>query len=151
MSKIHGLAELTAKLNSLSDKAGKKAVQKALGAGAKPIVKEIRRRVPKDTGFLRKQINARKSRSKLLVQIGVRLALKPVRGDKGAYRIHQRAKISPAGRLQNANAFYWYYLEFGTSKMAAQPFMQPGFDAKKDDALDAIVDSLRRDVNEAIR
>lgn len=40
----------------------------------------------------------------------------------------------------------WYgvFPEYGTSKMAAQPFMRPALDTKKDEALDILKDELGR-------
>ena len=35
-------------------------------------------------------------------------------------------------------AYYWRFLEFGTSKLSAKPFLRPAFEAKKDAAVDAI-------------
>ncbi len=40
------------------------------------------------------------------------------------------------------DAYYWYLVEFGTSKMSARPFMRPAFEAKKDDAVAAIAQSI---------
>ena len=34
-------------------------------------------------------------------------------------------------------AFYWRFLEFGTSKMAAKPFLRPAFEAKTGQAIEA--------------
>jgi HK97 gp10 family phage protein len=38
---------------------------------------------------------------------------------------------------------YASYVEFGTYKMAAQPFLRPAFDEMEDEALSAIVDSVQ--------
>ena len=40
------------------------------------------------------------------------------------------------------NAEYASYVEFGTYKMAAQPYLRPAFDAVELEALSAIVDSV---------
>jgi HK97 gp10 family phage protein len=34
--------------------------------------------------------------------------------------------------------FYWWFLEFGTSKMAARPFLRPAFESTKDAQLTAM-------------
>jgi len=41
-------------------------------------------------------------------------------------------------RKRDVDAYYWRFVEFGTAKMAARPFMRPAFEAKKGDALEAI-------------
>lgn len=43
----------------------------------------------------------------------------------------------------NQDAFYWTFVEFGTSKMAAEPFMRPAFESRKNQALDLIIDGIR--------
>lgn len=47
----------------------------------------------------------------------------------------------------NKDAFYWTFVEFGTSKMAAEPFMRPAFETRKNQALDVIIDGLRYGVD----
>lgn len=42
-----------------------------------------------------------------------------------------------------SKAFYGQFLEFGTSKMAAQPFLRPGYDAARQRALSAVRSMLR--------
>ena len=36
------------------------------------------------------------------------------------------------------DAWYWRFLEFGTRKMRAHPFMRPALEAKRREAVDAI-------------
>lgn len=42
------------------------------------------------------------------------------------------------------NAYYGYMLEYGTSKMAAQPFMGPAFNQSKGKMQQAMADSIRK-------
>jgi len=51
-------------------------------------------------------------------------------------------KFSNPAIFDNPN--YWWLLEFGTSKMAARPFMRPAFESKKLQALDAFTLEMRR-------
>jgi HK97 gp10 family phage protein len=44
-------------------------------------------------------------------------------------------KIIAGGKF---DAYYWRYIEFGTSKMAARPFLRPAFEAKKEAAIEAL-------------
>lgn len=48
---------------------------------------------------------------------------------------------------KNGDAFYWTFVEFGTSKMHAQPFMRPAYETRKNQALDVIIDGLRYGVD----
>jgi HK97 gp10 family phage protein len=38
--------------------------------------------------------------------------------------------------------FYWKFMEFGTSKLPATPFLRPAFEAKKEDAIRRIGEKL---------
>ncbi|HGN2540501.1 TPA: HK97-gp10 family putative phage morphogenesis protein, partial [Proteus mirabilis] len=45
--------------------------------------------------------------------------------------------------------FYWWFVEFGTAKMPAQPFMRPSFEAKKEATAKVIVQTLKEDIEKA--
>lgn len=59
---IKGLDELQAKLESLTKKAADKILGAGLTAAAQPILDEMVREVPKDSGFLAKHIHAKLGR-----------------------------------------------------------------------------------------
>uniref|UniRef100_UPI00056E077C HK97-gp10 family putative phage morphogenesis protein n=1 Tax=Xenorhabdus bovienii TaxID=40576 RepID=UPI00056E077C len=48
------------------------------------------------------------------------------------------------------NAYYWRFLENGTSKMAAQPFIRPAFDRKSDEAAEFAMKRLNQAIDEAL-
>jgi HK97 gp10 family phage protein len=60
---------------------------------------------------------------------------------------------SVAGKLAtyivtfNQEAWYARLLEYGTSKMAARPFIRPSYEAKKQEAGDAVIDKIQEAVN----
>ncbi|MEH7157472.1 HK97-gp10 family putative phage morphogenesis protein [Neobacillus drentensis] len=45
-----------------------------------------------------------------------------------------------------AEFYYSHFLEFGTSKMAAQPFMGPSFERKKEEAKEKMAEVIRREL-----
>ncbi|MCE4541385.1 MULTISPECIES: HK97-gp10 family putative phage morphogenesis protein [unclassified Caballeronia] len=47
----------------------------------------------------------------------------------------------------NQNAWYARLLEFGTSKMAAKPFIRPSYEAKRQEAGQAVINSLQEAVS----
>jgi HK97 gp10 family phage protein len=49
-----------------------------------------------------------------------------------------------AGKKRNVDrdSYYWRFVEFGTSKMSARPFMRPAFDGNKLEALNRIKEYL---------
>jgi HK97 gp10 family phage protein len=49
-----------------------------------------------------------------------------------------KARFKGSGGLRaltGGDAWYWFWVEFGTSKMKARPFMRPAFESRKRDAL----------------
>lgn len=46
----------------------------------------------------------------------------------------------------NKKAWYARLLEYGTSKMAARPFIRPAYEAKKDDAGEAVIEQIQEAV-----
>ncbi|RSK77854.1 hypothetical protein EJ774_21090 [Pandoraea apista] len=49
------------------------------------------------------------------------------------------------------DAFYGYFVEHGTSKAAAHPFLRPGYDAKKQEAVKAMIGVIQEKAKEAAR
>lgn len=49
----------------------------------------------------------------------------------------------------NLNAYYWFMVEFGTSKMSARSFMRPAFERTKSQAVDKIADTIRESLQES--
>lgn len=60
--------------------------------------------------------------------------------------VRKGKKYRNQGKKGNLSQDAWYarFVEFGTSKMAARPFMRPAFEAKKGDAVAAIKAYLER-------
>jgi HK97 gp10 family phage protein len=113
---LEGFAELAERLKNLPDDVRDKTVRAAVTSGAKTIRDEAKRRVPVRTGTLRDSIAVRADRKK---------------PDEIRVKVRLRSK-----------GFHGRFLEFGTVKMRARPFVRPAFDAKRDDVLETIKDAL---------
>lgn len=88
----------------------------AVRAGTKPLVDAARANVPVDTGNLKKSIGINRKRTK----------------DKSTMWF----TISPRKGGVN-DGFYGHMIEFGTSKMTAQPFMRPAFESQDNQSIEA--------------
>lgn len=110
---VEGVEELTAKLSRLAAKADDGQLRAALLAGAKPIENAAVAKAPVDTGTLRRSIHSETGG----IDGGVVVRV----GTNVEYAIHQ---------------------EFGTSRMRAQPYLRPAFDANKGNALREIKRAL---------
>ena len=115
---VTGGAETARALRELGPaSAATKVLRQALGAGASEVLAAARENVPVDTGALKRSLG-----------IGYKAS--------GQYQAHvvvghrgPRARIS-------------HLLEFGTRKMAAQPYMRPARDASSDHALRAFASAI---------
>ncbi|HHH0965688.1 TPA: HK97-gp10 family putative phage morphogenesis protein, partial [Yersinia enterocolitica] len=48
------------------------------------------------------------------------------------------------------NSFYWRFLELGTSKFPAVPFIRPAFDSKADASAQAAIDRAIQAIDEVL-
>ncbi|QXE85968.1 HK97 gp10 family phage protein [Geomonas nitrogeniifigens] len=135
---IKGLAELEKRLQALPDKLAKNVLTRALRAGAAVFRDEAKRIAPKDTGEMARDI----------------MLKKPRKGNGLEYQVYVRSgkKSRMAGKKRNVDrdSFYWRFVEFGTAKMAAKPFMRPAFEAKRQEAIEKVRESLAANIDKEL-
>lgn len=90
-------------------------------AAARVLYEEARTRCPVKTGLLKSAIYRVHSVSES-------------RPGRDVYHVSWNASKAPHGHL----------IEFGTSRMAARPFLRPAYEAVKDAAISAGVDAMAR-------
>jgi len=133
---VHGLPDMRRALQGLSPKLRSKILLPVLRSAARVTVLDTaRRQVPvlsavhasrmpnRTPGLVRKSLTVRTSKqAKRRGNVGVFVNVRPAR----------RASYTRSGALKRASArgtaldpFYWRFLEFGTSKMRARPFLRP--------------------------
>lgn len=149
---IVGLKKLNQRLIALPDKLEGRVIRGALLSAAKLIKEDAQQRVPEDTGFLRKQIimyPVKKSEHRYAdqVRVGVRKRARKAKkggvtaylGSDGVWRVAKynsedvRKRVY-RGKTYYSTAYYWRFVEFGTSKKDKRPFLRPAFEAKKQEA-----------------
>lgn len=113
---ITGLRELDRALQELAWPAARRALRKGMRAGANIVRDEARAKVAVDTGHLKRQIRTRERSDR---DGNMRFAVEVPRG-----------------------AFYGRFLEYGTSKMAAKPFLRPAAETKTEAAVTTMRDAL---------
>lgn len=145
--KISGVREISAALHQLAGQvAERKLVEKGLRAGATIVRDDARVRAPllavphphRIRGTLQRSIIVSRGRPEgrnpvMLVRV------RPLSRS-------QIAKFKRAGGSSRENPrdpFYWRFVEFGTSRMAARPFLRPAFESGKLRAVDAALGELR--------
>jgi HK97 gp10 family phage protein len=55
-------------------------------------------------------------------------------------------RVRVGGRYIRGDAFYWPFVEFGTAKVRARPFLRPAFEARKERAVEASIKVFRERV-----
>lgn len=114
-------------LNSLEEIASESVLRQAAVAGARVIHAEVRLRAPVDLGIYEGKQGPHPPgflRSHIIIAYDEQLS---VPGKLASYIV-----------TWSKEAFYGRFLEYGTSKMAAKPFLRPGFEAKKKAAAAAV-------------
>lgn len=145
---VTGLPDLKTAMQALPEKIRRKVLIKALRAGAKVVLQAARQAVPvmaqpnpyRTPGLVKKRLTVRTSKTaRQAGNVGVFVNVKPAEGAK--YRTtnvrrvaglkiadRQLKKASQRGAKSKLDPYYWRWLEFGTKKMTARPFIQPAAD-----------------------
>lgn len=132
---LTGFKELAASLKALGPRLGKNGLRAATSAGAAVIRNEARNLAPVDTGEMKKDIQIKREREVRGGELVTARYSVYTRGGK-------RSRLAGKARNIHKDSFYWKFIEFGTAKMGAQPFMVPAFETKKETAVDAIGEKL---------
>jgi HK97 gp10 family phage protein len=144
-TRIAGMKELVAALDRLPAELGVKSVWSALGGAGAEVKKDAQARAP----VLAQATDTRKPGT---VRDAIRVSRSKInKGQRGFYEVivrvkplnkHKKRAAKAAGALSGANnpddPYYWWFLEFGTSKMAARPFLRPAFESTKTAQLSGI-------------
>ena len=138
--RVEGLRELGERMKGLSEDVNKRIARAATAAGAVVIRNAAQKNAPVDTGNLQKNIIVKrlpKGESTLTSEHIVTIR-------KG--RLTKKQKEKGLG-----DAWYGVLVEYGTAKMAAQPFMRPAFDQNKEAAVNAIKDRIKSRIDRATK
>jgi len=131
-------AEVQRVLTKLPMVIQEKVVVGATRAAAKVVADEAKRRVPVDSGLLKKSIGVAKAKKKDTPKDSVRFYIVPktkvsitqsqiIRGKKHKIRV-------------KGKSFHGHFVEFGTKKMKAKPYLWPAAEASKTKAVKAFQD-----------
>lgn len=148
--KVTGLKELGQALENLGQKTKNKLGAKAMRKGGAIIRDQARANAP----MLKEKVQHRKRGT---LKKNIMASTKPqkdgsvrtiifVRSLKNSKVLEFKDKTGRGGAYNPNDPFYWRFVEFGTSKMPAQPFLQPAFSTKKEQASREIITTLRDDI-----
>ncbi len=148
--KWHGFRELEQNLLLLGREMHERGVKRMMSRAAVPMRDDAKRRAPfmshadptgrRIPGTIRKHIRIWRRRVTPFAAtyyVGVAALTK-----KAISAFKQR--FGKTGAENWDDPFYWRFLEFGTSKMAAQPFLRPAFEAQKMESVRVALDEGRK-------
>lgn len=128
LTKVEGIPELAKAIEKLQKKVSGDEVRKVLMAGAMEIRDEARERAPEDTGRLKRNVIATYGKNRVSPKDEIDVLVGVKYGKDGGNHAH--------------------LIEFGTSKMPAQPFFRPAVQSKKSDVAEIITDGLKNIIEE---
>lgn len=122
--RIEGLDELKRKLAEVPKAMRKRVLRNALAAGAREVRDVAKRNAPVMTLGTSLSAPYRKPGTvKQAIRVRTSKADRKA-GDVGVFVNVKPAKAGQRGARNPNDPFYWRFLEFGTRKMAARPFLQ---------------------------
>lgn len=127
-------------LNQLPIDLQGKPVRAAVAAGARLVRKQaIENAEPhRQTGTLEKNIVIAKTRRPIPGQTEYSVGMRKAKKWYVNSRANQRSGRAGKSYMVEGEAFYWRFLEFGTSKYPKSPFLIPAFESKKMEAIELI-------------
>ena len=147
---VQGLDQLAKALRELPQRVARNGLRAAVYAGAKVIRDEAKLQAPVATGDLGADQPPRGTlkRSVIMKQIP---ELSGARKQTFFVTVRHGKKYRKQGKKGNLSqdAWYWRFVEFGTIKMSARPFLRPAFDMKKHEAVTAIKTRLAQRIEQA--
>lgn len=137
-----GLLDISHDMELLSKAENKKVLRDGTRAAAEVLKTAIVERAPERTGKLKRNV-----------------VVVTMRGRRNAITsgVHIRGVNPETGNSDNTmkasnrrNAFYWRFVELGTSNMAAHPFVRPAFDTRQEEATRAAIARMNKAIDEVL-
>ena len=138
-----GLNDIAKDLEALSRAENNKVLRDATRAGAEVLKEEVIARAPVRTGKLKKNVVVvtQKSRRRGEISSGVHIrGVNPRTGNSD-----NTMKAS-----NKRNAFYWRFVELGTSTAPAHPFVRPAFDTRMEEAAQVAMQRMNQAIDEVL-
>lgn len=138
-SRITGLKELTEALKELPKGIAKNVLRGGVGAGAAVLRKEIKQRAPVYTGQVAQGHPPPGTLKRAVYQRQIRELSNAI---QQTFFVGVRTGKKVDRKGNTLDAYYVRWVEYGSTKMTARPFIRPAFDAKKAEAITAVRDYM---------
>lgn len=147
--KVEGLQALQAQLLGIGAELGQKKLAAAARKAFAPVIDRARQLAPTWSGALRDAIKLTVKKPKggeLVVAVGMYLS-KPSSSSTPAFGPQREG----AGADELPPARRYHFVEFGTVKMAAHPFIRPAFDANVGQIIEILKAELVKGIARAVK
>ena len=147
---VQGAADLKKKLDGLDRKVRSKLERKGTRDGTKVFADETRRRAPFESGLMKSAITVRALKRKK-GRVGYRVTFNTTAKGRGTKAIRSKRDAGGFYTTTKAGKRYFYpaIVEYGAKGQPAQAPMRQAFDAKKGQALDKVILSIREGIRDA--
>jgi HK97 gp10 family phage protein len=138
--KLDGLEDLKGQIAGLEAEVAAKAIALAARRAFAPVLEAARALVPVDTGLTRDHIVIARQKGGddgTVVRVGLK-----VKAFKGAAKL---------GRKTSSPHWRWRFIELGTVKMPAHPFLRPALDQNASEVLAILREELAKSIARALR
>lgn len=152
--RIQGAEQAIKRLEALGGKEGKNAARRALRRGANVVLKDARERAarlddPQTAESIARNLTVRGGGSRRERRAGGVMMRVGIRG--GARDMSKYGEVKGQGKGNpGGDTFYWRFLEFGTEKMAARPFMRRALENNTQAATDAFAQALGAEIDKEL-
>lgn len=149
--RIRGLEAVQAQLRSVGAEMGAKALGQAARAAFKRVAETAKALVPRDSGDLAEAITVRLVKPKsgdAVVVVGIAISSRTNRSKQAtmaaaAFGEGQSKRLPPSRR--------WHFIELGTSKLAAHPYLRPALDSNANAVVSDLSEQLKKKIAAAIK
>lgn len=125
---IQGFAELQAKLKQLPDKVTRREMLKVLGQVANPTVKAATNEAPKSK---KQHIISGKRARKVIDPGNLKKSIGKITGKRGLGKENAVLYVGPRSKGKKNDGWYGMFVNKGTKKQKANPFMQRAYEQTK--------------------
>jgi HK97 gp10 family phage protein len=146
---IRGTEALVKQLEKLKAELAVKVLAQAGRKAFQPVLEAAKAMAPRDSGALADSIKIKvekPSSGDTVLRVGLKI---------GASRLAKQARVAAAafGEAQSKElppARRWHFVELGTSKMAAHPFLRPALEQNADEVVRMLTVELQKSIRKAV-
>ncbi|CAH3754431.1 HK97-gp10 family putative phage morphogenesis protein [Klebsiella pneumoniae] len=138
-----GLETIARDLQTLSKAENNKVLRDSTRTGAEVLRQEVIDRAPEKSGKLKKNIVVVTQKSRRRGEISSGVHIRGVNPQTGNSDNTMKAS-------NRRNAFYWRFVELGTSTAPAHPFVRPAFDTRQEEAAQAAMNRMNKAIDEVL-